>query len=175
MTLEGCVVRIADTIAYIGRDLEDAIRLDLIGRSELPKKSTSCLGSTNGTIVYTLVTDIIKNSMEKDRIDFSEEVFEALRSLKAFNLERIYLNPKIKTQTRRIREIFRYLFLRYLEDLDRENQNSVIYSGFLADMDAEYRQTHRQAEIVRDFIAGMTDRFFLRQSPAHLRLQSQEV
>ncbi|MFW5936826.1 MAG: deoxyguanosinetriphosphate triphosphohydrolase family protein, partial [Desulfosalsimonas sp.] len=56
MTLEGCVVRFADTISYIGRDIEDAIRLGLIARSDLPRTCVEQLGDTNGTIVYTLVT-----------------------------------------------------------------------------------------------------------------------
>ncbi|MGD8663726.1 MAG: HD domain-containing protein, partial [Desulfobacterales bacterium] len=62
MTLEGCLVRMADTISYIGRDIEDAIRLKLIHRSDLPRESVSLLGDTNGTIVFNLVTDIICNS-----------------------------------------------------------------------------------------------------------------
>ena len=61
MTIEGCVVRMADTIAYIGRDIEDAIRLNLIERSDLPRDSVECLCSTNGTIVFNLVTDMIEN------------------------------------------------------------------------------------------------------------------
>jgi len=65
MTLEGCVVRMADTISYIGRDIEDAIRLNLIKREDLPEKSVARLGHTNGTIVYHLVTDIIQNSYGK--------------------------------------------------------------------------------------------------------------
>ena len=68
MTLEGCVVRMADTIAYIGRDVEDAIRLNLIDRSDLPPKSAEYLGHTNGTIVFNLVTDIIQNSFQKNTL-----------------------------------------------------------------------------------------------------------
>src|SRR6056297_1148062 len=93
MTLEGCVVRFADTVSYIGRDIEDAIRLGLISRSELPEKSVKQLGRTNGTIVYTLVTDIIRNSLENDAIAFSPVISEALQELKSFNYERIYKNP----------------------------------------------------------------------------------
>ena len=59
MTLEGCVVRMADTISYIGRDIEDAIRLGLISRNDLPKECSEILGVTNGTIVYTLVEDLV--------------------------------------------------------------------------------------------------------------------
>ena len=69
MTMEGCVVRIADTISYIGRDIEDAVRLGLIRRSELPEDAVSVLGNTNGTIVYNLVTDVIRHSYGKTYID----------------------------------------------------------------------------------------------------------
>jgi len=86
MTLEGCLVRMADTVSYVGRDIEDAIRLGLIRRSDLPPGSTRIIGDTNGTIVFNLVTDIILNSYQKPYIAFSQEVSEALIGLKAFNL-----------------------------------------------------------------------------------------
>jgi dGTPase len=169
MTLEGCVVRMADTVSYIGRDIEDAIRLNMIRRSDLPSKSVKVLGNTNGTIVYRLVTDIIQNSIQNAYSAFSPEVSEALESLKAFNLERIYLNPGIKCHTAAIRNLFRLLFERYLADIENGNRNSVIFSGFLKDMSGDYLQSHLPAEIVRDFIAGMTDRYFLAQCPENLR------
>jgi dGTPase len=169
MTLEGCVVRMADTISYIGRDLEDAIRLNMIRRSEVPKEIADRLGRTNGTIVYNLVTDVIRNSLEKPFITFSAGMSDSLRRLKAFNLERIYMNPKIKTELDRIRSLFEILFERYLADIRNENRDSVIFRSFLKDMSKRYPQRHREEEIVRDFIAGMTDQYFLRQCPEHLR------
>ncbi|MDO9110959.1 MAG: HD domain-containing protein [Desulfatirhabdiaceae bacterium] len=169
MTLEGCVVRMADTVSYIGRDIEDAIRLNMIRRSDLPAKSVRVLGSTNGTIVYRLVTDIIQNSFLNTYAAFSPEVSEALESLKAFNLERIYLTPDIKSHTAVIRDLFHLLFERFLTDIEKENRSSVIFSGFLKDMSDDYLHGHRPAEIVRDFIAGMTDRYFLSQCPEALR------
>ena len=169
MTLEGCVVRMADTISYIGRDIEDAIRLNMIRRSDLPAKSVRVLGSTNGTIVYRLVTDMIQNSFQNKFAAFSPEVSDALESLKAFNLEKIYLNPDIKSHTTVIRDLFHLLFDRYLTDIENENHSSVIFSGFLMNMSDDYLNGHRPAEIVRDFIAGMTDRYFLAQCPESLR------
>ena len=169
MTLEGCVVRMADTISYIGRDLEDAIRLNLIKRSDLPKESVMHLGDTNGTIVYNLVTDIINNSFDKNYIAFSREVSEALRRQKAFNMEHIYLNPKIKNHWSTIKSLFTILFERYLEDIENENRASVIFTGFLEDMSNIYTGNHTNVEIVRDFIAGMTDQYFLRQCPENIR------
>jgi dGTPase len=173
MTLEGCVVRMADTISYIGRDIEDAIRLKMIKRSDLPKDSVDILGDTNGTIVYNLVTDVIKNSFQKSYVAFSPEVSDALKQLKDFNLERIYMNPKIKKHTGAIEKLFGMLFEKYLNDIETENRSSVIFTGFLQDMSEDYIENHRKEEIVRDFIAGMTDHFFLRQCPEELRPKTQ--
>jgi len=168
MTMEGCVVRIADTISYIGRDIEDAIRLNMIKRSDLPRECVKRLGDTNGTIVYTLVTDIINNSFQNIYVAFSPEVSEALERLKAFNLKHIYMNPKIKSHTDTIKKLFAILFERFLNDIEKENRSSVIFTSFLADMSDNYIENHNSAEIVRDFIAGMTDQYFLRLCPQEM-------
>ncbi len=169
MSLEGCVVRMADTISYIGRDIEDAIRLGLVSRSELPHQSVAVLGNTNGTIVYNLVTDVIRQSYRQPFLAFSREVSHALKTLKDFNLERIYMNPSIKRHTLKIEQLFVLLFNRYLKDLQTANETSVIFEGFLGDMDQRYVEQHKPAEIVRDFIAGITDHYFLQQCPPALR------
>ncbi len=170
-TLEGCVVRLADTIGYVGRDLEDAIRLRLVNRSDIPEKCRTVLGETNGTIVYKLVTDVISNSMHKPFIAFGEEISEALRELKQFNYERIYLNPKIKTRIPQIKKLYAMLFAKYLQDLDGGEHSSLIFSRFLNNMSQAYISQYKHAEIARDFIAGMTDQYFLDQCPADLRLR----
>ena len=169
MSLEGCVVRMADTISYIGRDIEDAIRLGLVARAELPDTVVEVLGCTNGTIVYNLVTDVIRHSYRQPYLTFSSEVSNALKTLKAFNLERIYMNQTIKQHTARIEKLFELLFNRYLNELNASNQNSMIFKRYLKDMDQGYVDAHQPAEIVRDFIAGMTDRYFLQQCPPALR------
>ena len=171
MTLEGCAVRMADTISYIGRDIEDAIRLGVLERGEIPDDCACILGRTNGTIVYTLVTDLVANSHDRPYMSFSPEVSDALKQLKAFNLQRIYLNPDIKRQRGRIGDLFRLMFERYLADLEADHRDSVIFTRFLENMAPAYCETHKPAEIVRDFIAGMTDRYFLEQCPAGLRPQ----
>lgn len=171
MTLEGCVVRMSDTISYIGRDIEDAIRLNMIKRSDLPKDCVGVLGNTNGTIVHRLVTDIIRNSFRESYVTFSLEVSEALKKLKEFNLEHIYMNPNIKVHKDSIKKLFGILFEKYLEDIETNNRSSVIFKGFLEDMSDDYVHRHTKEEIVRDFIAGMTDQYFLRQCPQDLRPQ----
>lgn len=168
MTMEGCVVRMADTISYIGRDIEDAIRLGLIRRSDMPKQCTRVFGDTNGTIVYTLVEDLISESLEKPYVSFSAEVSEALRKLKEFNHELIYANPRTKHQTHKIELMFRLLFESYLKDLESGNESSAIFMEFLDGMSPEYTDENPPAMVVRDFIAGMTDDYFLRQCQENL-------
>jgi len=165
MTLEGCVVRMADTIGYIGRDIEDAVRLGLITRGDLPRECRELLGETNGTIVYTLVTDLIENSLERDHVAFSEPAAATVDRLKAFNLDRIYLNPKIKKHLKTVRRLFKILFENYLEDLEGDRREADVFTRFLDNMSPEYRAAKSNAHIVRDFIAGMTDRYFLQQCP----------
>ena len=175
MTLEGCVVRLADTISYIGRDIEDAIRLNMIKRSDLPRECVKRLGDTNGTIVYTLATDIIKNSFQNIYVAFSPEVSEALERLKAFNLEHIYMNPKIKKHTDTIKILFEILFERFLNDIEKGDRSSVIFTSFLEDMSDNYIENHNSAEIVRDFVAGMTDQYFLRLCPQDMAPKTQVI
>jgi dGTPase len=169
MTLEGCVVRMADTISYIGRDLEDGIRLGLISRDRIPDACRKILGTTNGTIVFNLVTDLIATSLDQPFIGFSDEVSEALETLKTFNYRHIYKNPAIKQHLGTISTIYDHLFHQYLTDLEQGNQSSVIFTQFLAGLSDTYQNTHSLPQIVRDFISGMTDSYFIRQAPVHLR------
>jgi dGTPase len=163
MTLEGCVVRMADTISYIGRDIEDAIRLGLIKRSDIPEPCSRILGDTNGTIVYRLVEDLVANSLEKPSVSFTAEVSDALKRLKEFNHERIYQSGKVKEQTHKVMLMFGLLFERYLEDLRTGNPRSDIFVEFLDGMAPGYVEMTAPAGIVRDFIAGMTDAYFMEQ------------
>ena len=169
MTMEGCVVRMTDTISYIGRDIEDAIRLGVVKRADIPEKCVKRLGNTNGTIVFNLVSDVIKNSYKKPYITFSGEVSDALLTLKAFNLERIYMNPRIKTHLSTITKLFEWMYSKFLKDIANRESTSVIFRQFLKDMSPTYIEQHNDHEIVRDFIAGMTDQYFLRMCPESMR------
>lgn len=171
MTMEGCVVRMADTISYIGRDIEDAIRLGLIKRNEMPVDCRRRLGKTNGTIVYTLVEDLIAESLEKPYISFSHEVADALKELKDFNHEFIYTNPNAKNQANKLQLMFKLLFEKYYNDLKIGDDNSVIFKEFLDGMSHQYRDSNPPAMVVRDFVAGMTDDYFLRQCQENLMPQ----
>ncbi|MBC2716448.1 MAG: HD domain-containing protein [Desulfobacteraceae bacterium] len=169
MSLEGCVVRFSDTVSYIGRDIEDAIRLGLINRSELPQESMSRLGDTNGKIVYSLVTDILLNSSGKPYVSFSPEVSDALKLLKKFNYDRIYMNPVVKKELSKIERLFKEMFSRFLDDITEKRISSPVFKNFIDGMSDDYMAGHCPAEVIRDFIAGMTDQYFLRQSPEALR------
>jgi dGTPase len=167
-TLEGCVVRLADTIAYIGRDIEDAIILGLIKREDLPKDCRDVIGSTNGTIVYNLVTDLITNSHITESgissIGFSGEIAEALGKLKIFNYERIYLAPTTKQQNPLILDCYRSLFNHYLARLHGSPTSLSGDVDLMTDINPHYLRKYSPEEKVRDFIAGMTDDFFLKQA-----------
>lgn len=168
MTLEGCVVRMADTISYVGRDIEDAIRLGLIRRGDVPKFCKQVLGDTNGTIVYTLVEDLVAGSLDRPYVNFGPETGEALRMLKCFNQEHIYSNPRVKEQTGKIRLMFGLLFREYYEDLEKGNERSDIFREYLEGMSPEYLPATGMAGVVRDFVAGMTDEYFLNQCQKRL-------
>lgn len=172
-TLEGCVVRLADTIAYIGRDIEDAIVLRLIKRTDIPKNCQTLLGNTNGTIVYTLVTDLLTNSSVPApgdpstgscAIGFSHEVSETLRDLKQFNYERIYFAPETKKNYDLIRTCYRKMFHYYVEHLSVHGDDCSLQVDLMRDIGHEYNGSLSAAEMVRDFIAGMTDDFFISQA-----------
>jgi dGTPase len=160
MTLEGCVVRITDTIAYIGQDIEDAIRLGLITRDQLPGKSTNILGTDNGMIIETLVKDVVENSYGKNYVCFSPEVSEALHHLKKFNYAYIYKGNKLKVNHERIFKGFKILFDLFHQDVKNENKQSPVFSDFLFDKSDKYLGETSAALKVRDYISGMTDRYF---------------
>jgi len=172
MTLEGCVVRLCDTIAYIGRDIEDAIELGMIKRTEIPGNCRKVLGDTNGTIVYHLVEDLITNSLApgpggelaQDAIGFSPLVSDTLRELKEFNYRNIYMNPVIKKDFAQIQKCYRVLFESYIEDVEKQNRQSEIFKEKLDTMAPDYLESQPAAVKVRDFIAGMTDDYFLKEA-----------
>ncbi len=168
MTLEACVVRLADTISYIGRDIEDAIRLKIISREDIPKGCREILGDTNGKIVYNLVSDLVFHSLNKPFLSFSKEVGAALGELKEFNKKMIYENPFIKRETGKIELMFNLLFEKYMKDILEQREDSDIFISFLEGMSPRYLENSSPPAIVRDFIAGMTDDYFLNQCQKHL-------
>lgn len=161
MTLEGCVVRISDIIGYIGRDIEDAVTLGRLKKEDIPEKITNVLGTKNSRIVNTIILDIINNSYQKDYIMLSKEVFEALNELKEFNYKEIYSKANTKEQMEYYEKGFSKVFYKFLNDLENKNYDSPIYKVFINNMDEEYINNNNNKKIVIDFIAGMTDDYFI--------------
>jgi dGTPase len=159
-TLEGCIVRISDTIAYIGQDIEDAIRLNILKREDIPRDCAEYLGDTNSQIIDTLVKSVILNSYDNDFIAFDDETSRFLLKLKKFNYQRIYTDPNVKSARIRIDKSMEILFEQYMQDLVKENFNSKIYTQFLNSKNKTYLEKFSDAEKVRDFIATMTDRYY---------------
>ena len=157
MTLEGCVVRVSDIIAYLGRDIDDACMLNMIKKEEIPEHIRKTLGTKNREIVNTIITDIIKNSLEKPYIKLSEEVFKAIVDLKKFNNEHIYMLSMTDEERAYTKEKFYKVFEYFLKDVKRENKESRIYQNFLNFKKEIYFQNTTEERRVIDFIAGMTD------------------
>lgn len=160
MTLEGCVMRISDVIAYIGRDIEDAIILKLVKREDIPHEITEVLGNRNAEIVNTLITDLVNNSIDKDSLAFSPDVFEALDQLKKWNYENIYHNPKKSSQDEKIKSMFQAVLEECLEELDTNKKVTGINHWFNS-MGTEYKETTSKPHIVADYVSGMTDDYLM--------------
>lgn len=163
MTLEGCVVRISDVIGYIGRDIEDAIELGDLTPEDLPREITDVLGCKNNEIIDTIVTDIIENSFGKPYIKMSEEVYQALESLKTFNYQHIYNKSVTPEDKAYYRQGMNLIYNEYLNDIRNENRKSIIYRIFLDEQAEEYLKETSNERMVIDFIAGMTDDLFLQE------------
>jgi len=160
-TLEGCIVRISDIFAYLGRDIEDAIELKIIKRKELPRDAVEILGDRNADIINNLAMDITHNSYDKDHLEFSDEVFEAMNKLIKFNRERIYNADFVKKQESKFRKIVRELFDACLDELNNKDEESVIYKHYFRDMTEDYRLKTSPPRVVADFLSGMTDNFLI--------------
>ncbi len=175
MTYEGIVTRFSDTISYIGRDIEDAILLKLISRDEIPDSSKKVLGDTNPKIIDTLITDLLNFSLDNDVIGYSDEIFEALKELKSFNYDNIYIrrdlfkkNSTEKTFLDILKERFLLIFKKSLKDLAEENYKAPIFRDHIEYIDDKnystyfkpLKKSNQLTLIVRDYIAGMSDKYF---------------
>lgn len=162
MTLEGCVVRISDVIAYIGRDIEDAIRMGIISKDSIPDSIALKLGTTNSSIVNTLVSDIIENSIDKNYIKISDELFETFKELLDFNYKNIYYKSNTEEDIEKYNLMFNKLFELYIEQIETKKTDSDIFEYFLKYKNEEYN-SNTSARKAIDFIAGMTDNYFIKQ------------
>lgn len=163
-SLEGCVVRMSDAISYVGQDFEDAIRIGILKKDELPEEVKRKLGESNTDIINSLVTDIIINSYNRDEIIYSSDIAERIFELKQFNVERIYKNPKLKAKKTKLRTSFKFLFNRFLNDINRRDEDSLIFKEWIfnrgKNKGKDYVNSNLSEQIVVDYIASMTDRYF---------------
>ena len=172
-TWEGCVVRMSDKIAYLGRDFEDAVKLRILSRDSLPKKVSSLLGVSNGEIIDSLVNDIIQSSLKTGTIGFTRPVYEALLSFKEFNYERIYRHELLSEYHSYFRRIL-FALHTYLTDLyarfgteykrypEEGNTLAARYGEYLLKMEELYSSEKASpSSMAIDYIAGMTDDFAL--------------
>ena len=149
-TLEGKIVRLCDKIAYVNSDIDDAVRGRVIRESDLPERCVRVLGSSLRERLNTLIHDIVSTSGGKDDIIMSEEKYEALRELRKYMFDNVYINSCAKAEEgkaeRMIRQLFEY-YVGHMEELPEEYTRMVWEKG----------ETVERA--VCDYIAGMTDRY----------------
>ncbi len=149
-TLEGQIVKIADRIAYINHDIDDALRAGIIEKKELPESSTRVLGDTHSRRIDTMVRDMIEASWNKRRIYRSPQVARATDELRVFLFERVYIGSEAKKEEKKairvIKEIFNYYF-KHPEEIPIYNKRA-----------AEHINISKEQQVI-DYIAGMTDRY----------------
>ncbi len=169
-TMEGCVVRVADTIAYLGRDLQDAIEIGFLdpllpGLPEDCRKTFSLTGGYrryNASIIDTVCRDVIACSFGCEEVRFSPEISICVKALKQYNYDNIYENEVLHAQDPIIKNLFGVLFERFLRDIEEGRTESLIYKDLIEAkwVSPAYIDAASPAEMVRDYIAGMTDKYF---------------
>jgi dGTPase len=150
-TLEGQIVRAADIIAYVNHDLDDALRAEVLKRSDIPSNIVKVLGDTHSKRIDTMVKDLIYRSIETDlkKLKMSDNVLSATYRLRDFLYERVYESKKLIKEFKKAKRVLQDLYAYYLEHVEE----------VFVDIPKEGKvDKHR---LVCDFIAGMTDRFAL--------------
>ena len=164
-TLEGCVMRISDIIAYLGKDRQDAERAHIVENKEF---DNGAIGTYNAEIINNLIVNIIENSYGKPYIKMDEEHFEALKKAKNDNYELIYKNDSVKDDMYSVvKPMMSEMYEKLLEDLVSNNTDSPIFTHHIDYInkahykrDIPYEETEPN-QIVVDYIASMTDDYFI--------------
>ena len=149
-TLEGQVVRHSDRIAYINHDIDDAMRAGIIRADDIPAECTAYLGPDHRSRINTLVTDIVRNSEGKDKVMMSDDAAYYMNKLREYMFGAVYRNPEVKqaSEMAKIKDLISSLYCYFLEHSDQ--------------LPGEYQvilQRDGGNEAVKDYIAGMTDRY----------------
>lgn len=150
-TLEGQIVRISDRVAYINHDIDDALRAGVITEQDLPHEHVEVLGNNSPERITTLVRNLVDNSAGKDEIVMSPEVEAAMLGLRSWMFKNVYLSPDAKAEEPKAKALIEALFFYYLEHIE--------------EVPSEYRKYSNGSDVqaVIDFVAGMTDRYALKQ------------
>lgn len=164
-TLEGCVMRISDIIAYLGKDRQDAERAHIVSNAEF---EGGAIGSYNAEIINNLIVNIVENSYKKPYIKMDDKHFAALKKAKADNYELIYKNDSVKSAMREtVKPMIARVYEKLLSDLENENSASPIFTHHISFVnkahykrDIPYEETEPN-RIVTDYIASMTDDYFV--------------
>lgn len=153
-TLEGQIVRLSDKIAYLNHDIDDAIRGGILTEEKIPEEFHRILGDTTRKRLNTLIHDVVTNSMGKAEISMSEEVEKAMKDLRAFMFERVYLNPVAKREEKKAIHMIQNLYRFYMANLDEIPQE---YQSMQGETGVNKEQ------MVCDYIAGMTDTYAVKK------------
>jgi len=173
-TLEGCVVRLADSVAYLGRDLEDAIATGIVCATDLPQNVRKTLGDDNRSIIRSLVQDIVANNQNEPCIALSNEVIAGLAEFREFSKKRIYEDLRVQRPWRQIERSLTNMFEFLSTELrkgslksacPKDNEPGVI--GVLReflwhDLHGQVDGAKHPEQVALDFIGGMTDAYFIR-------------
>lgn len=163
VTLEGQIVRLADRIAYINHDIDDAIRAGLLTPEQLPSEAVAILGSSSGERIDTLVKDIVINSYGKPQVAQSTTIAETMSALRQFMFDKIYIGSAAKFEEQKAKKMLQDLFRFYLE-------NPKIFAAETRHAPA-WSDEEGLSRAVCDYISGMTDRYaiskFLEHSVPH--------
>ena len=166
-TLEGCVVRVSDMIAYVGKDRQDAVRTNLIDSEEVFEESE--IGKHNAPMINNLIVNIVENSYGKDYIQLDSAHFEALRDSKKDNYAIIYNNNALSdVYEKQIRPMFEEIYTRLLQDLRGGKKSSPVFKHHIDFVNNanrfkkyDYAEMSTEEDIVTDYIASMTDDYFI--------------
>lgn len=150
MTLEGQVVRLSDKIAYVNHDIDDAIRGGILSEADIPPKYRKILGNSTKARLNTITHDVIINSMDKPKVQMSEEVADAMKGLRNFMFENVYRNPIAKQEENKAVQMVQQLYCYYLEHIEK------IPEEILRLME---KNGDSKEQVICDYIAGMTDNY----------------
>lgn len=162
MTLEGCVVRISDVISYVGKDIEDAIKVGIIKEEDLPLEVVEVLGSDNKSMINRLIGDIVIHSYNKPYLEFSKEVYSALEVLFDFISKKIHRHPTLMRESDKLTRMVVELYEAFYKDLLDDTIENTGINGFVKKMNDDYKITDPEL-IVSDYLSAMTDSYVLKK------------